>query len=114
MTSNLSINGKEAISLAKANNYDIILMDINMPEMDGIEASRIIRTFNKTVPIIALTALDFEDIKPSIKNSDLNDVLSKPYDESQFIITILNHLKSKSLKRKSLRSSSVKKFKSIN
>lgn len=114
MTSDFAINGIEAVDLAKANDYDIILMDINMPEMDGIEASKIIRTFNKTVPIIALTALDYEDLKPNIKSLNLNDVLCKPYEESQFIITIINHLKARSYKLTTRRSKTIKNIKSIN
>ena len=114
MTSDFAINGIEAVDLAKANDYDIILMDINMPEMDGIEASRIIRTFNKTVPIIALTALDYADVKPNITSSNLNDVLSKPYEESQFIITIINHLKGRSNKSTTLKPNTRKNMKVIN
>lgn len=49
-------NGVEAIELLRKGDYDLILMDINMPEMDGFEATQIIRKdINKTIPIIAMT-----------------------------------------------------------
>ena len=71
----IASNGKEAINLAKENKYHLILMDIQMPEMNGVEATKKIRTFNKDIPIIAYTSLDhnLEEIK-----SVTSDLLKKP------------------------------------
>ena len=75
-------NGKIAIDKIEANNYDIILMDIQMPEMDGNELTRYIRNHmgsKSNVPIIALTAhATLEEEKRCIDNG-MNDYLSKPY-----------------------------------
>ncbi|WP_366509121.1 response regulator [Ruminococcus sp.] len=80
-------NGREAIDKFIASNagyYDAILMDIRMPEMDGLEATTIIRDLDrsdaKTIPIIALTANAFdEDVQLSLQ-AGMNAHLSKPID----------------------------------
>lgn len=71
-------NGREAFLQAKAKSFDLILMDIHMPVMDGNEAILNIRAVNRDVPIIALTASTLEaDIKASLDNG-ANDYLLKP------------------------------------
>jgi two-component system, sensor histidine kinase len=85
-------NGEDAISKVKANTYDLVLMDINMPVKNGIEATQEIRTFNTTVPIIALTAVEVEEIKYRIFECGMNDVIVKPYDVSKFRETIAKNL----------------------
>jgi CheY-like chemotaxis protein len=95
-------NGEEAVAMAKANTYDIILMDINMPVKSGIEASKEIRTFNDDIPIIALTAVEIEEQKYQIFESGMNDIIVKPYDIDLFKQTILENLfkdKRKKLKK---------------
>lgn len=76
-------NGKEAVYLLSKNKYDIILMDVQMPEMDGLEATRIIRNKKSSVlqhdiPIIALTANAFNNSRNEIKEAGMNDFISKP------------------------------------
>ncbi|OIQ22679.1 ATP-binding protein [Lacinutrix sp. MedPE-SW] len=88
----LAETGPEAITLTKANKVDLILMDINMPGMNGLEATEAIRKFNVNVPIIALTAVEIEEMRESIKNSSICDIIIKPYDEIVFIETILKHI----------------------
>ena len=84
--------GIEAIKLVKENTIDLILMDINMPGMDGLEATSIIRSFNENIPIIALTAVEIEEMRDSIQNSTICDIIIKPYDELVFVETILKHI----------------------
>jgi len=74
----LAVNGLEGVELAKTNNFDAILMDIRMPKLNGILATKEIRKFNKNIPIIALSANAFpQDIKQSI-DSGMNAHLAKP------------------------------------
>lgn len=79
--SDLAINGEEALNLLEKNKYDLIFMDIQMPIMDGFEATRQIRIKYKTdaLPfIIALTANAFEEDKQKCLNAGMNDFLPKP------------------------------------
>ena len=85
-------NGVEAVNKAKEDSYDLILMDINMPIKNGIEASKEIRLFNKTTPIIALTAVEVEEMKNNIYLSGMNDIIVKPYDVSKFINSIIKNI----------------------
>lgn len=85
-------NGIEALEVLKKEKFDIILMDIQMPEMDGIEATRIIRTeFKLTTPIIALTANAFKSEIEKCKKAGMNDYVTKPFDEANLIETIAKH-----------------------
>jgi CheY-like chemotaxis protein/HPt (histidine-containing phosphotransfer) domain-containing protein len=74
-------NGKEAVKACEDKKYDVILMDLQMPEMDGFEASIRIR-FNKTqnadIPILAMTANADADIRKSCREALMTDVLTKP------------------------------------
>lgn len=85
-------NGREAIKICETEVFDIILMDIRMPEMDGYETSVWIRSQNENpnqkVPIIALTASALVDEKTKAIEAGMDDHLSKPYTESQLIATI--------------------------
>jgi len=85
-------NGEEAIRLVKTNNYNLVLMDINMPVKNGIEATIEIRKFNKTLPIIALTAVEIEEMKNNIYESGMNDIIVKPYDITKFIASIIKNI----------------------
>ncbi|MBS3992614.1 MAG: PAS domain S-box protein [Bacteroidetes bacterium] len=88
-------NGVEAVELAK-NNPEIkfILMDIKMPVMNGIEASKKIKEFNNTVPIIALTAFSMESDKKYLLSEGFEDYLAKPIVKKD-LIQILNKFGSK-------------------
>ncbi|WP_264564269.1 chemotaxis protein CheB [Flavobacterium sp. N3904] len=87
-------NGKVAIKKLKENNYDIVLMDILMPEMNGFEATDYIRnTMNSKIPIIALTAdVTTVDVQKS-KTIGMNDYISKPIDEKLLYNKIIKQLK---------------------
>lgn len=85
-------NGLEAIEILKNRNFDIILMDIQMPEMGGIEATEIIRKeLNLSTPIIALTANAFKSEIDKCKNAGMNDYVCKPFDENVLIETIAKY-----------------------
>ena len=71
-------DGIEAIQLFKNFPPDAILMDIKMPRMDGLEATHIIRSYSKEVPIIALTAYAFETDKELALEMGCNDFVTKP------------------------------------
>lgn len=76
-------NGVEAVSLARRHQYDLILMDISMPRMDGLEASARIREIQPFVPIIAITAHAYEEDRKRILEAGLNDIVLKPIDENR-------------------------------
>ena len=71
-------NGKEAVEKMKAGHFDLVLMDIKMPIMDGLEATKAIREFNTDVPIVALTANAFDSDRQAAMDAGCNDFLSKP------------------------------------
>ncbi len=93
-------NGKVAVELfenSPEKTFDIILMDVMMPEMDGLEATRVIRAMNRTdateIPIIAMTANAFsEDIKKSLE-AGMNEHIAKPLDMSSLANAIAKLLK---------------------
>ena len=79
-------NGLEAISALKENEYDIVLMDIQMPVMGGVEATRIIRNeLNSKIPIIALTANAIKGDSDRYIAAGLNDYISKPFKDTELI-----------------------------
>ena len=74
-------DGVEAIEMYKQYQPDLILMDIKMPRMDGLEATHIIRSYSKEIPIIALTAYAFETDKELALEMGCNDFVTKPVSE---------------------------------
>ncbi|MCA6438472.1 MAG: Hpt domain-containing response regulator [Sediminibacterium sp.] len=73
-------NGQEALDMLKKARYDLILMDINMPEMDGFEATEIIRRdIDKEIPIIAMTGWSSRTEGDKFAKTGMNGVLSKPF-----------------------------------
>lgn len=80
-------NGSEAVAAFKVNNYDLILMDIHMPIMDGYEASKMIRSetddVKAKIPIIALTASVALDVRNKINQAGINDFVSKPFNPDE-------------------------------
>ena len=74
-------DGYEAVEMYKRDQPDLILMDIKMPRMDGLEATRIIRSYSKEIPIIALTAYAFEADRERALEAGCNDFVTKPVSE---------------------------------
>lgn len=81
-------NGLEAVNMTKESNFDAILMDIQMPVMDGYTATKEIRKFNKDVPIIALSASVFMEVKDQIENSGMNGFVFKPFNPEDLLFQI--------------------------
>lgn len=83
-------NGKEAVDIYKnaPESFDIILMDIMMPEMDGYEATRMIREMDLNIPIVAMTANAFMEDKIKAKKAGMNAHVSKPLDKDILIRVI--------------------------
>jgi nitrogen-specific signal transduction histidine kinase/CheY-like chemotaxis protein len=89
-----AINGKEAVEKAKVNDYDAILMDMRMPVMDGLEATRTIREFDNDTPIICMSANVYKEDKLAAKASGMNDFIEKPLSKKDIenkLIKVLNH-----------------------
>jgi len=78
MQVDLCTSGAEAIEMVKANRYDIVFMDHMMPDMDGVEVTKLIREMYANLPIIALTANVVSGVKEMFLSSGFNDFLSKP------------------------------------
>jgi len=92
----LAQSGKEAIEYSKKNRYDIIFMDYLMPEMDGIETTRIIREDmdnpNHDTKIVALTADAMNGVKETMMNAGMDDFLTKPIDINAAKVVLKRYL----------------------
>jgi len=86
-------NGREVVSQAKKLVPDAILMDIKMPELSGIEAARLIRKFNRSVPIIAQTAYVMAEEKEESLRSGCNHFVTKPLDRTTIMELIDSYFK---------------------
>jgi CheY-like chemotaxis protein len=86
-------NGRMAVEALKKNRFDAVLMDIQMPEMDGLEATRQIRNDpdNKFVPIVALTANAMKGDEEKYLSAGMDGYISKPIDQAK-LIEILSRL----------------------
>lgn len=88
-------SGKEAIEKIKKKDFNLILMDLNMPEMDGYETTKCIRSLSEEkyqkLPIIALSAYDASEIKFKVKRSGMDALIQKPFNANQLYQTIINY-----------------------
>jgi len=86
-------NGQEAVDHMRAGGFDIILMDIQMPVMDGMQATRIIRAeIDRNIPILALTANAIKSYEQQFLDAGMNDLISKPYNEINLVRPIARWL----------------------
>lgn len=81
-------NGRLAVEMAEAEPFDVILMDINMPEMDGMEATRLLRSRGCVRPILALTANAMAGDSEKCREAGCNEHLAKPIDRAKLICTV--------------------------
>ncbi len=81
-------NGKQAVEKTNENMYDVIILDIMMPVMDGIQALKMMRKNNVKTPIILLTAKSQVDDKVEGLDSGANDYLTKPFDKKELLARI--------------------------
>lgn len=88
-----AINGYEAISLCKGYKPDLILMDIKMPELDGLEATKIIREDFPDIPIIAQSAFAFEEDRLRAIDSGCTDFIAKPFTKKQLSDLLKKYLR---------------------
>ncbi len=85
-------NGQLAVEILKQHHIDIVLMAINMPVMDGVEATQAIRAFNQFTPIIAFTSYDETSMLQHIKKAGMNGFLSKYASPDHIYETIMQHV----------------------
>ncbi|MBQ8990319.1 MAG: response regulator [Prevotella sp.] len=81
-------NGQEAVEKADNGDYDIVLMDIKMPVMDGLEATKIIKERHPDLPVVALTANAFDSDRQLAFDAGCDDFLSKPVSSDLCLKTI--------------------------
>ena len=87
-------DGAVALSLAQKNRYALILMDMQMPNLNGIDATRAIRSasLNQKTPILAMTANAFDEDRQVCIDAGMNDHIGKPVDPDKLFQTLLKWL----------------------
>lgn len=89
----IASNGKEALKVTKQNRYDLIIMDINLPDINGDKIAAEIRNYNTTTPILAFTAISIEnDFLQKLQANGINDYINKPIDTKLFYEKIISLL----------------------
>jgi len=73
-------NGREAVEKFEPGKYDILLLDLEMPELDGTSALKEIRKFDQQVPIVAFTAAVYENMHADLREKGFNDFINKPFN----------------------------------
>ena len=85
-------NGEDAIDLMKTNTFDLVLMDVHLPGINGTIATETIRTFDSTTPIIALTAISLHENREMLLSFGMNDVITKPFVPEEFYSVIAEYI----------------------
>lgn len=92
-------NGQESLDKITDDEYDLVLMDLQMPVMDGYDASKQIRNMGIQTPILALTASVMLDVGDKVYKSGMNDFITKPFDPNDLYTKIRNHIEKNELKK---------------
>jgi CheY-like chemotaxis protein len=74
-----AVNGRIAVELFEKNEYDLLLIDLEMPEMDGAQAVAAIRKINAEIPIVAFTAAVYEDMYADLLQKGFTDFIPRPF-----------------------------------
>lgn len=88
-------DGKEAIEKSKNQSFDLIFMDVRMPNLNGLEATKILRKNKTKIPIIAITAHAMEGDRKSCIKAGCDEYLSKPIDHNKLVEILDRHLPAK-------------------
>ena len=88
-------DGYAAINLLESETFDVVLMDINMPIINGFETTKLIRKKGMTIPVIALTAFDKEEITEEALAAGMNDIIIKPFEPVKLFQIITNIINKK-------------------
>ncbi|SFD70463.1 tetratricopeptide repeat-containing hybrid sensor histidine kinase/response regulator [Flavobacterium phragmitis] len=81
-------NGEDAVELLKIKRFDMVLMDVHLPGINGTTATKLIREFDKSTPIIALTAISLDENRDMLLSFGMDDVITKPFVPDEFYSTI--------------------------
>jgi two-component system response regulator MprA len=81
-------DGSQALSLVRGGGFDVVLMDVNMPKLDGLEATRLLRAEGCQVPIIALSADASAESRTDSIDAGCSGFLSKPFDADDLVASI--------------------------
>lgn len=87
-----AMDGLQVVELASKGEYSVILMDIKMPNMDGITATKKIREFNNNIPIIAVTANAFDSDRAEAIQAGCNDFIAKPLKKKQLEELLIRYI----------------------
>ncbi len=87
-----AVNGQEAVEKVEEEDYDLILMDINMPVMNGIEATRLIKAKHPSLPIIAITANAFDTDREHAMEAGCDDFMAKPISSEKCLKIIAKYI----------------------
>jgi signal transduction histidine kinase/CheY-like chemotaxis protein len=88
----LIANGEDAVDLVRRNKFDLILMDVHLPGINGTIATERIRIFDKTTPIIALTAISLHENREMLLSYGMNEVITKPFIPEDFYRIIAEYI----------------------
>ena len=86
-------NGEEAVEIVRGKNeFDLVLMDVHLPGINGTIATKMVREFNDKLPIIALTAISLNENREMLLSYGMTDVITKPFETETFYRIISENL----------------------